>query len=275
MGGTLKDSDTCKSLSSFREFDAESSCWLFYHCELPQLRCLSVYSQTPGQSTHEDALTHTDFQELPCAFEENHLHLEQRQTVNMQQHTEQSGHNSFYEELICLAGGCWHRGHGGQSTGRYLMPMVGEWHHQLNVHSAFCPNQDSVCFPGSCSHSHKTQESTTWQEKNRHVREHRKIHMHISAEPIEDPWNCTFPDTVVPAAWLDKQNRPGRFQTGSCSIWSQTDITTFYLFKVCCSLQTVFPCFSYAVRKKKFNRLKLKMQLIVFYVDWGSPIRTL
>lgn len=149
----------------FSEFDVESSCRLFYHCELPRLHCLSVCSQTPGQSTHEDALTHTDSPVLPGAFEENHFHLKQWQTVNMQQHREWNVTVYLWINNMS-AGGRWHRGwRTFQSTGHYLRPMVGEWHHQLNVHSAFCPNQDSVCFPGSCSHSHKTQESTTWQEK--------------------------------------------------------------------------------------------------------------
>lgn len=49
-------------------------------------------------------------------------------------------------------------------AGRYLRPMWAEWRRQLNIHSAVCPNQGWVCFPGSCSRSHKTLESTTWQK---------------------------------------------------------------------------------------------------------------
>lgn len=45
------------------------------------------------------------------------------------------------------------------STGRYLRPTAGERHHPLSFHSAFGPNQDSVCFPESCCRPHKTLES--------------------------------------------------------------------------------------------------------------------
>lgn len=64
----------------FGAFDAENSWLSFYRCELQQLHCLSVYIQTPGQSTHEGAPTRTDSPELSCASEGNRWHLQSIQT---------------------------------------------------------------------------------------------------------------------------------------------------------------------------------------------------
>lgn len=54
----------------------------------------------------------------------------------------------------------------------HLRPTAGEQHRRPSFRSAFALNRDSVCFPESWGHSHKTLESTASQER----RFNRRLH---------------------------------------------------------------------------------------------------